>query len=595
MKQYWKKFFSKMNNKILIYSLTMMVVSILGSSFVYRHINNQMIFDSISKVNRETSTYVESNIENVFRGINSYSKLIINNDMAQKLLENNGGALLEQQALLLHLNIMMETTDFISDIYLADLSGNMYIASRGEYKTLNDGFLSSKVVEKALNNQGSYAVHLEGGDFFEGYDGEKFVSFVRAIRDLNTMKIIGVLAINIPVSYLISDEETHGDGRVRDLYILSEGQVVAHTGILGDDPMPYEPILSVDEVYTSKQITENNSSYMVSSYLVESMDWHIVNVIDLNQTGNDSTDFMTATMIILAINVVFILLGVALFALLFVQPVKRMIRRIRSNGDNLEMIDLKSNIHELTTLESEYNQMIIKIKALIRNEINEQKILRQKELELLQSQIKPHFLYNTLDTIKLLSKKGESDKAFEAVSALGRFFRSSLGKGEETIRISDEIGIVVNYLKIQQFRYKDMFEVKTAVDPHLKDCKILRLVLQPLVENALYHGIRPKGESGTISVVVKEVDEHVEFIVEDDGVGFDVAVLEGTAAADTKIKNGYGLRNTIERLKIFYGDDVTSFVESKKGDGTKVTISVPLYAMNPDYTSGDTYGVKDNE
>ncbi len=219
--------------------------------------------------------------------------------------------------------------------------------------------------------------------------------------------------------------------------------------------------------------------------------------------------------------------------------------------------------------------MIHKIKALIKNKVDEQKSLRKKELELLQAQNKTTFLYNTLDTIKLLSKKGENEMAFQAVKALGKFYRTSLGKGEEAIRISEEFEIITNYMKIQRFRYKGIFELQTYLETSISEYKILRLILQPLVENALYHGIKPKGESGIIFVRAYKEDGQIKLIVEDDGVGFDVDILSDKDDENVPKLNGYGVNNTIERLRIYYDNKVNFKIESQRGIGTKITISIP--------------------
>lgn len=551
--------------------MIIVVISILGSSLVYKQINSQLLFDSLSKVNKQTTTYVQTNIENIINGVNSYSKLIISSDNVQSALDEGKNDLIKKQDLFLELNNYMESVAFISDIYLSDLEGNLYIANKD--KVINPDYLNSKVVQEAIFNNGSYSVYLNGKDYFEGSSEYPFVSFVRAIRDLNTQEVLGVLLINIPTSVLVSDLDNSTEDVIQDLYIVTGNDEVIHSKASDQKPLPQD--IKLDQVKGYQTIKHNfdGQEFLVSSLWMESLNWHIVNVVSLSQTSGEVDDYMMATIIIIVINLVFIFVGVTLFSSFFVRPMKRMISKIRRNGENLEFIDLKTNIYEFSQLEQEYNGMITKIKALIENKVGEQKSLRKKELELLQAQIKPHFLYNTLDTIKLLSKKGENEMAFQAVKSLGKFYRGSLGKGEETIRISDEIDIVINYLKIQKFRYKDIFELKTYLEPGLEDYQIQRLILQPLVENALYHGIRPKGESGVITVKAFKEGDLIKFIVQDDGVGFDVNILEGKVKQNAL--SGYGVHNTIERLKIFYGSEVEVKIDSERGIGTIVTIIIP--------------------
>lgn len=562
-----------MNSRILIYSMLMIVISIIVSNLIYRHINSQIQFESISEVNKQTMVYVKSNIENVIDSVNSYSKLIISNEDVQSALDEDKDKLLRRQALLLQLNNYMETTPFISDIYLSDLEGNLYVAYKD--KSINPQYLNSKVVEQAIRDNGSYSLHVNGGDYFDSYGESSFVSFVRAVKDINTQQIMGVLVINIPTSSLLSNQEAPHNNLIRDLYIVSNEESIVHTGMLQDELYRYKPDLKRVNNDIIKKVVYEKQEFLVSSLWMEAPDWHVVSVISLNQSNKVTDNYKLATLIMIMINLAFIFFGVALFSSLFVRPMKVMIAKIRRNGEKLELINLNTNIFELSQLEQEYNEMIHKIKMLIKNKVDEQKSLRKKELELLQAQIKPHFLYNTLDTIKLLSKKGENEMAFQAVKALGKFYRTSLGKGEEAIRIAEEFEIITNYMKIQRFRYKGIFELQTYLETSISEYKILRLILQPLVENALYHGIKPKGESGIIFVRAYKEDGQIKLIVEDDGVGFDVDILSDEENENVPKLNGYGVNNTIERLRIYYDNEVNFAIESQRGIGTKITISIP--------------------
>ena len=156
-----------MNNKILLYSIFIVFVSIIVSGFIYKQINSQFLFESISQVNKQTTTYVKSNIDNVLNSVNSYSKLIISNEDVQSVLDEDREKLLKKQALLLQLNNLMESTPFISDIYLSDMEGNLYVAYKD--KTVNPSYMESEVVKEAISRGGSYSLHINGHDYFVDY------------------------------------------------------------------------------------------------------------------------------------------------------------------------------------------------------------------------------------------------------------------------------------------------------------------------------------------------------------------------------------------------------------------------------------------
>mgnify|MGYP000161836966 FL=1 len=163
------------------------------------------------------------------------------------------------------------------------------------------------------------------------------------------------------------------------------------------------------------------------------------------------------------------------------------------------------------------------------------------------------------------------------MKALGNYYRTSLSKGKEVITVGEEVDVVMNYLKIQKYRYEDMFSVEYDIDEEAKNYKILKLTLQPFVENALYHGIRPKGSSGNIFIAVKYHVDHVLLQVSDDGVG--MSEEEIAEIIDCKVaaqNSSFGICGTIERLRIFYGVEDIVAIESRKGYGTKVSIKIPL-------------------
>ena len=200
----------------------------------------------------------------------------------------------------------------------------------------------------------------------------------------------------------------------------------------------------------------------------------------------------------------------------------------------------------------------------------------------MQAQIKPHFLYNTFDAISSLALSGRNNEAYRALKALGSYYRTSLSRGSEVITIAEELDVVKNYLTIQQLRYGDIFTANYDIDERAKKYKILKLVLQPLVENALYHGIKLKGESGNINISAKYSEDFITLTVEDDGIGMSEEVLKKIIQGrydDTKVS--FGLKGTIERLRIFYRVNDLFSIESKEYYGTKVVISIPIEGEEP--------------
>jgi two-component system sensor histidine kinase YesM len=200
----------------------------------------------------------------------------------------------------------------------------------------------------------------------------------------------------------------------------------------------------------------------------------------------------------------------------------------------------------------------------------------------LQAQINPHFLYNTLDTIIWMAESKKTDDVVSLVTALSSFFRISLSKGMDWITIGEEIERIRSYLTIQKMRYRDILDFKIDVDEEVTENTILKLILQPLVENALYHGIKNKRQGGTISIRVRQMNEdEILLEVEDDGIGFTpekLAQLQAELADDSgefKLESGYGIGNVNKRIRLYYGSPYGVSIQSEYNSGTCVNLVIP--------------------
>jgi two-component system sensor histidine kinase YesM len=250
--------------------------------------------------------------------------------------------------------------------------------------------------------------------------------------------------------------------------------------------------------------------------------------------------------------------------------------------NDLEALMTSDNVDEITELGMSFNIMIGKIKELLDSKISEQENLKKAELRALQAQINPHFLYNTLDTIIWMAESKETDQVVKIVSALSSFFRISLSKGMDWITIGEEVERIKSYLTIQKMRYRDILDFKIEVDENVTENTILKLLLQPLVENALYHGIKNKRQKGTISLRVKRKSEdEVLLEVEDDGIGFTPQKLAQLRAelnddsGNMKLESGFGIGNVNKRIRLYYGKPYGLSIESSYSTGTCVTLVIP--------------------
>lgn len=250
--------------------------------------------------------------------------------------------------------------------------------------------------------------------------------------------------------------------------------------------------------------------------------------------------------------------------------------------NDLQALVTSDNVDEITELGMSFNIMIGKIKELLDSKIKEQENLKKAELRALQAQINPHFLYNTLDTIIWMAESKQTDQVVKIVSALSDFFRISLSKGMDWITIGEEMQLISSYLTIQKMRYRDILDFKIEANEDVAENTILKLILQPLVENALYHGIKNKRQGGTISVRARRNgNDEVLLEVEDNGIGLTPERLAQLRAGleddsgDTRLESGFGISNVNRRIRLYYGRPYGLSIHSEYTRGTCVTVVIP--------------------
>lgn len=284
-----------------------------------------------------------------------------------------------------------------------------------------------------------------------------------------------------------------------------------------------------------------------------------------------------------------ILAGVLLFFLLrksrklssrIIDPIDKICGRLEAigKGDLLVYDPIQADVEEVQRLTDGIETMVGQLKRLIDKTKEQEKQRRRTELALLQAQINPHFLYNTLDTIIWLIESGEISDAVSMVSALSNFFRFSLSRGKNVITLAEEEQHIRSYLEIQKMRYRDLMEYEIDIPDRLKFYMLPKLTLQPLVENALYHGIKNRRRKGYIRVTSRTQSECIILEVADDGAGMAQERLEEVRASlevETGTE-GFGLRAVHRRIRILFGSEYGLSIESMPDVGTRVIVRIPM-------------------
>lgn len=341
-------------------------------------------------------------------------------------------------------------------------------------------------------------------------------------------------------------------------------------------------ILDNDIRTTTTMITDSIQKYVY----IETFQMNKVhNKIEVERKRN-----VTFTCIIFAVLFMVTLVLVEFISHSITKPIKNLCisTKLVGNGDFTTRVP-DSESDEIAMLTTSFNTMIEKIGSLVEDVKLEQINLRKTELKLLQAQINPHFLYNTLDTIIWLAEGNKTKDVIQMVSALSRFFRIALSKGYDYISIKEEEMLIRSYLQIQQYRYQDILEYEINISEKLENCSILKLTLQPIVENALYHGIKNKRGMGKIIIEGYCQEDTVFLKVKDNGIGMNQEQIEKIRRLfvmpkeDALGQKGFGLFNVNERIKLNFGTEYGLDVKSEYGIGSEFTICIPKITQNRHY------------
>lgn len=312
---------------------------------------------------------------------------------------------------------------------------------------------------------------------------------------------------------------------------------------------------------------EKNSLYLFSSVTNYTTGWSIVNVVEKNELSEESKGIRLLSFLVAGCVLIVGFIMARIISRTISQPLKQLENTIAQVGEGERHITEEFDYSEVGRIGQKFKEMVntnLELSEhLMAVKLNE----REAELLLLQSQINPHFLYNTLDSLYFVAIMHGDDQMAEMVEALSDNFKLALNNGNKYIKVADSVKWMQGYMKLQNMRYNNRFELFVDISREILQRETITFIFQPFIENAMYHGLEPKIGKGKISLRGWQEQNDMIFTIEDDGVGIDDM---------SRLENGYGVRNVIERIKLNYGEKYGVTFESSPGKGTKVTIVVPV-------------------
>ncbi|MHA0855351.1 sensor histidine kinase [Paenibacillus sp. CMAA1364] len=312
---------------------------------------------------------------------------------------------------------------------------------------------------------------------------------------------------------------------------------------------------------------------------VKPIGWKIVGVAYPNEIVTTKRDLQVFLTWFLVVVITVVLLISIYVSAKISQPIRRLEKAVKQvgQGDFNTPIDVKG-AYEVVQLSKRFNLMLHQTRQLMSQIIVEQEAKRKSELDVLQAQINPHFLYNTLNSVIRLVERGEKEEVVTAITSLSKLFRISLSKGMNMITLGEELEHVRHYLIIQKIRYKSKFNYTMDVQDEALSCITLKLIIQPIVENAIYHGIELMPDEGSIAIAVKVEGDSVVISVTDNGLGMSEEVMSQllTGSVKNTSGSGVGVKNVHERIQLYYGEAYGLTFMSELEEGTTVFITLPV-------------------
>lgn len=419
------------------------------------------------------------------------------------------------------------------------------------------GFKQTVHYQEALARDGKAAwTYVQPGENLFAGDRTTRVVMSRVYRDYQTLRPLGVIVVGITEQKLNSLAKPPAEG-AEVLIVEPAGSIIASTRTAWVGKLAADlPVLQ-----------EHRQEYVVSESRSELTGWSIIVLHPRAKLLGELDRIKQLTWAVIGICVGFALPFAWVSLSVLTKPLHRLVASIRElqDGDFSQQVAFVGH-DEIGQLGQAYDRMVQRVKSLVVDLYASQLKQREAELKMLQIQVNPHFLYNTLNTIYWRARKEGSSDVAELIYSLSQFFRLSLSEGRDLITVREEVQLAEVYLHLQQIRFTDRLAFEIEVAEEVRDIAIPKLILQPLVENAVIHGIEPLHDSGLIQIRAARADSALLLTVADNGVGF---------AADQP-QTGFALNNIRERLELAYASRASLTVQSTPGLGTQVTICIRL-------------------
>ena len=566
-----KRFLSLgLRKKIQFLFLCTMIVCILFFSGIFYLILENQMQQSIADKEISNRTAISNNLDSTMKSINSISRLTMLRSTVRTFLLAESNSTPRTRNALQEIHDILNTFNLSCNVVILRMDGQCLNTGPGITYVNTGKIFETEWLNEVMAQKGNYVIKAGTRGAFRSNIGE-MVSFVRVINDINTQKPIGILAINLPSRFFEQAYEgLSGETSHFALYDTS-GRLICK-----DNESTFSSLNPENLLQNTRE--ETDKLFYKSIFTCDTLgDSHFILASRLEVRILDG---LPAKLLVALIIGAFILLAFmwlinTYIAKNVIYPIQRLVDSMAEVQNGwLHRVSMNVNDDEIGLLKNSYNAMLIEINQLIEELLQKEKTLRMAELDALQEQMKPHFLYNTLDMIRYMALENRTDEVYNMLETLGNFYRRFLSKGSTDLSLGEEIEIVKSYLTLQRTRFEDIFTDEYEIEEGLSSIRVPRLILQPLVENSIYHGIRPKGEHGVIRVTVKRQEDFLFLSIYDNGIGMSAHQRELLFSG--KDSRSFGFQGTIERIRYYYKTEDVFEIHSTEGEYCEIILKLPL-------------------
>lgn len=566
-----KRFLSLgLRKKIQFLFLCTMIVCILFCSGIFYLILENQMQQSIADKEISNRTAISNNLDSTMKSINSISRLTMLRSTVRTFLLAESNSTPRTRNALQEIHDILNTFNLSCNVVILRMDGQCLNTGPGITYVNTGKIFETEWLNEVMAQKGNYVIKAGTRGAFRSNIGE-MVSFVRVINDINTQKPIGILAINLPSRFFEQAYEgLSGETSHFALYDTS-GRLICK-----DNESTFSSLNPENLLQNTRE--ETDKLFYKSIFTCDTLgDSHFILASRLEVRILDG---LPAKLLVALIIGAFILLAFmwlinTYIAKNVIYPIQRLVDSMAEVQNGwLHRVSMNVNDDEIGLLKNSYNAMLIEINQLIEELLQKEKTLRMAELDAFQEQMKPHFLYNTLDMIRYMALENRTDEVYNMLETLGNFYRRFLSKGSTDLSLGEEIEIVKSYLTLQRTRFEDIFTDEYEIEEGLSSIRVPRLILQPLVENSIYHGIRPKGEHGVIRVTVKRQEDFLFLSIYDNGIGMSAHQRELLFSG--KDSRSFGFQGTIERIRYYYKTEDVFEIHSTEGEYCEIILKLPL-------------------